>query len=93
MSKHIRQTPDVLANRELLATNILHYASMAGMSRNALAQAAGVSKRHLLGVLHAKKGCTLDWLTNIATALGCAPGRLLAPDTAPEACGAGSGAV
>ena len=75
-------TPEVETLRSTVVENVLYYARAANMSRNQLAEHAGVSRSHLFQVLAGRTGCSVDWLARLAPTLGVTPDKLLAPDTA-----------
>ena len=70
---------DPAALRSLLAENLRVLAEERGVTFNALADFAGVSRAQLFAVLAETTGPTVDWLAKIAAALEVEPWQLLAP--------------
>ncbi len=65
--------------RKILATNVRRELRQKGITTNALADFADVSRSQLYDVLAGRKGATLDWLAKIARVLKVEPWELLAP--------------
>lgn len=67
------------ALRELLAENVRQLAGERGVTLNALADFAGVSRAQVYEVLAGRTGPGIDWIAKVAAALEVEPWELLAP--------------
>ena len=65
--------------RAVLATNVRVLAESRGMTLNALADFAGVSRSQLFNVLACASSPSLDWIARLALALEVEPWELLVP--------------
>ena len=74
---------DAAELRETLAANIRKAAERKGMSLNALADFADVSRSQLYDVLGSNKAATVDWIAKVADVLDVEPWELLKPSAGP----------
>ncbi len=65
--------------RSIVASNIRRFAEERGITLNALADFADVSRAQLFDVLGGTKDATTDWLAKIAPVLEVEPWELLRP--------------
>jgi antitoxin component HigA of HigAB toxin-antitoxin module len=70
--------------REVLASNLRHYADKQGVTLNALADFAGASRSQLYDVLARRKAATVDWVEKLARCLDVEPWQLLQPLSLPR---------
>ncbi len=63
----------------MIAENIRGAARQKGMTINALADFATVSRAQMFNVLAGTSSATTDWLAKVATALDVEPWQLLSP--------------
>lgn len=68
---------EAVALRKVLASNLRRVAKRKGMSLNALADFAAVSRSQLYDVLAGRKAASTDWLAKIAAPLNVEPWELL----------------
>ena len=70
-------TPEAQELRAVFGRNLRETCKIAGLSLNALARDANVSRSHMLQVLHGNTNCSLDWLAQVAVVLAVEPWTLL----------------
>lgn len=70
--------------RKILAKNVRAFLAMMDISENALAQKCKISQKQVNNLTHARTGCGIDALAEIAEVFGCEPWMLLV-DSLPDA--------
>jgi transcriptional regulator with XRE-family HTH domain len=70
--------------RETIGTNIRSFAKLRGLTLDAVADFAGVSRRQLYSLLAGEHDVTVGWLAKVAEALEVETWKLLRPRPAPK---------
>lgn len=66
--------------RKILAKNVRAFLALMEISENALAQKCDISQKQVNNLTHARTGCGIDALAEIAEVFGCDPWMLLVDD-------------
>lgn len=66
--------------RKILARNVRAFLALMEITENALAQKCHVSQKQINNLTHARTGCGIDALAEMAEVFGCEPWMLLVDD-------------